>query len=420
LATYTVIPQSAYDKTDSQAITKYIKSVTASNKRTGHEYLGRLRIFEEFIKSNYSFTIDELTIKKTFVADIYDLLSAYVSYLINRGNLSNGSIKNRVINVKNFLEYYDIDVNPYKFKKRVKVPRVFNQYKEALPKEEIIRMLENCKNFKLKCFLLFLATTGARASEAASIRLRDIDFKNSKVNFRAEFTKTKVSRYSFMTSELSAFLHEWIDTKYRERRLTSKNRKDMYVKPTPKPDDLVFSSAFTYERDILNHKDKKSRIAEEDLISNLYTTLVIDFNKLVKQLKIGYESGDKRHIYTFHSFRRFVKTTISDLGYQDFSKFFIGHTGSTYWRKSDKEKLELFKRIEPYLTFSDQSGLERKGADLQNRLEIMEQENKELKGKYDQDIKSMQEKMNQIMEMVQENPKLARVKPEVLIKKRKK
>ena len=55
MATYTVIPQSAYDKTDSQAIIKYVKSVAASNKRTGHEYLGRLRIFEEFIKSNYSY-----------------------------------------------------------------------------------------------------------------------------------------------------------------------------------------------------------------------------------------------------------------------------------------------------------------------------------------------------------------------------
>ena len=89
-------------------------------------------------------------------------------------------------------------------------------------------------------------------------------------------------------------------------------------------------------------------IADHDLISNLYSVLVVEFNKLVKQLKIGYESGDKRHIYTFHSFRRFVKTTISDLGYQDFSEFFIGHAGSTYWRKSDKEKLELFKRVEPY------------------------------------------------------------------------
>ena len=54
---------------------------------------------------------------------------------------------------------------------------------------------------------------------------------------------------------------------------------------------------------------------------------------------------------TLHSFRRFVKTTISDLGYADFSEWFIGHSGSTYWTKKDSEKAEIFRRIEPYLTF---------------------------------------------------------------------
>jgi len=34
-----------------------------------------------------------------------------------------------------------------------------------------------------------------------------------------------------------------------------------------------------------------------------------------------------------HSFRRFAKTTISDLGYADYSEWFIGHSGSTYWLK---------------------------------------------------------------------------------------
>jgi integrase len=192
MAIYTVIPKSAYDKTNSQAIIKYVKSIENTNKRTAHEYFDRLRSFEEFIKATYSFTIDELTIKKTFVTDVYDLLSSYVNYLVNRGNLSNISIKNRVVNIKNFLEFYDIDINPYKFKKRVKVPKARNQYKEALSKDDIIKMLENCKNFKLKTYLLCLATTGARASEAASIRYQDIDFKNSKLNIRAEYANASI------------------------------------------------------------------------------------------------------------------------------------------------------------------------------------------------------------------------------------
>ena len=59
---------------------------------------------------------------------------------------------------------------------------------------------------------------------------------------------------------------------------------------------------------------------------------------------------DAREI-TLHSFRRFVKTTISDLVYGDYSEWFIGHSGSTYWTKKDAEKAEIFQKIEPYLTF---------------------------------------------------------------------
>jgi hypothetical protein len=44
-------------------------------------------------------------------------------------------------------------------------------------------------------------------------------------------------------------------------------------------------------------------------------------------------SNGRRRQITLHSFRRFVKTTISDLGYSDFSEYFIGHNGSTYWCK---------------------------------------------------------------------------------------
>ena len=61
----------------------------------------------------------------------------------------------------------------------------------------------------------------------------------------------------------------------------------------------------------------------------------------------------------------------------------------------------------PYLIYLDQSGLERKGADLTNRLETMERENIELRNN-----------INRIMEMIQQNPELAKVKPEALTRKK--
>jgi hypothetical protein len=84
---------------------------------------------------------------------------------------------------------------------------------------------------------------------------------------------------------------------------------------------------------------------------------------------------------TLHSFRRFVKNTISDLGYSDYSKWFIGHSGSTYWRKKDNEKAEIFQKIEPYLTFLNIQQLNRQAADLDTKVEELQDINQVLREK---------------------------------------
>jgi integrase len=410
--TYTVVPQSTYERTESQAILRYVRSVSTGNSRTGIEYLRRLFTFEEFIKQNYSFSIDELLISKTFTVDIYDLLSSYVSWLKSRTNedssklLSNVTIKNKVITVKNFLEFFDIPIYPQKFKLRVKIPRTVNQYKEALSREDIIRILEVCENYKLKTYIICLAVTGCRATEMCSLRLKDIDWDNNKINIRGEFTKTKVGRYCFITNECKEFLKIWIEHKYRKRRLRINNIGNRWVIPNRKGEDLVFSSSFTYDGETINPSKKK--IADLDIVTNLYTTLCIGWNEVIKQLDIGYEDNNKnRHIITLHSFRRYVRTLISDLGYQDFAEFMLGHSNSTYWRKSEKEKYAFFKKkIEPHLLLLDQSAIEQKGTDLESKLETIEHENIDLR-----------KNIKMIMEMIQQNPKLAYVKPEALTKK---
>ena len=90
-------------------------------------------------------------------------------------------------------------------------------------------------------------------------------------------------------------------------------------------------------------------------------------------------SNERRREITLHSFRRFVKTTISDLGYGDYSEWFIGHSGSTYWRKKESEKAELFRKVEQYLTFLNIHQLERQGADIQTKVEELEDLNQSLR-----------------------------------------
>ena len=67
------------------------------------------------------------------------------------------------------------------------------------------------------------------------------------------------------------------------------------------------------------------------------------------------------------------------MGYADYSEWFIGHSGSTYWRKKDNEKAEIFKKIESYLTFLNVPQLERQGADLQTKIEELQIINQSLR-----------------------------------------
>ena len=86
-----------------------------------------------------------------------------------------------------------------------------------------------------------------------------------------------------------------------------------------------------------------------------------------------------RRQITLHSFRRFVKTTISDLAYAKYSEYFIGDAGSTCWPKKDSEKAEIFHKLEPYLTFLNVQQLQRQGADIQTKVEELEESNQSLR-----------------------------------------
>jgi integrase len=90
-------------------------------------------------------------------------------------NISTLTLKTRIITAKNFLEYYDVDISPRKFKLKVKMLKVIRQDKEALPKEDIVEILNACSDIKLKTYVMLLAATEMRTTEALSIRIKDLD-----------------------------------------------------------------------------------------------------------------------------------------------------------------------------------------------------------------------------------------------------
>jgi hypothetical protein len=82
-------------------------------------------------------------VSKIFKIEVCELLSGYVSYLINyeenkNSKISNLTISQRVITAKKFLEYYDIEISPRKFKLKVRIPKVTGRKKEPLTKEYVL------------------------------------------------------------------------------------------------------------------------------------------------------------------------------------------------------------------------------------------------------------------------------------------
>jgi hypothetical protein len=207
----------------------------------------------------------------------------------------------------------------------------------------------------------------------------------------------------FLTDEVITQLREYIQHKYRKRvRYYGVGKPPVVIVPKQKDSDLIFE-AYWYKT------NNDSIELEKESTTHIYNNLLIKFKKTLDLMGVFYEndSTKRRRRLTFHSFRRWVKSTISDLGLSDYSEWYIGHSGSTYYRRSDKEKYEIFKKLEPYFTFQDYKGLTARNAEIQNRFENLEQENLKLK-----------QMMTQVMEMIQENPKLAKVKPEVLAEKK--
>ena len=364
---------------DSNAISRYIKNIRTMNKSTAYIYFTRLTSFKSFISSAFNLRIDDLITRiKEGKEDVFEVLNDYSSYLSNT-NISSITIKQRVITVKNFFEYHDIDISPRKFKLKVKLPRTIRRNKEALSKEDVTNILNACSDIRLKTYVMLLASTGMRAQEAVSLRIKDIhlDEKSMPARFsvRGEFTKTRTDRIGFLTNEMAQQLKLWLDYKYRTRRVSYNNLQNAasksktiteYRTPAKDDTDLVFA--------VYQNKDLPKPIS-------LYQELVRSFAKTLDRMGKGAreDGNERRRQITLHSFRRFVKTTISDLGYADYSEYFIGHSGSTYWRKKDSEKAEIFRKIEPYLTFLNVHQLERQGADIQTKVEELEELNQSLR-----------------------------------------
>jgi integrase len=126
--------------------------------------------------------------------NVYELLDSFVSFVLaTKPEITPRSLSLYLVAIRSFFAFYDIDVIPSKFRRKVKVPKLYREDEEPLDANDIRKILLNCSNRRLKSYHLILTSGGMRAVEATAIRLKDIDFSTTptKIHIRKEYAKTR-------------------------------------------------------------------------------------------------------------------------------------------------------------------------------------------------------------------------------------
>jgi integrase len=346
------------EKIGFQRVATFLSSIERNSLKSRYAYQIGLIHFQGFLSQKYP-DYDLETILKPLLEDKinrYEVLDMFITYL-QTFNLTPSSIKVYMTSLRSYFAYYDVDVIPSKFKRKVKMPKSYREDEEPLDTSDIRKILLACNNRRLKPYLLVLASGGMRAVEGLAIRIKDIDFSvnPTKIHIRKEYAKTKVARDIYISNEATHYLKQWLEWKYNNHERPRRHDEN----------DLVFTI----------YKTKNP--------NTVYVKVLTEFQKLlaIAALDERKEGGKlRRRKITLHSFRRFTKSVISDQVNQDYSEWFLGHNKSPYYTKKEPDIRDIYAtKCMKYLTFLDYTTLEARGKSIEANLQEKDKEIEELR-----------------------------------------
>lgn len=329
------------------------------------------------------------------------IIRDYIIYLRQDKKLSPASVSAYIAAVVHFFEMNDITLRWNKLKK---FKAKFRNIVEDRPytQQEIKRLID-IATLRDKCIILVMASAGVRRGALPNLRLKDIQ-KIDKYNiYRINVYKKEQESYvTYCTPEC---------TKYVEQYLQWRERLGEKLQP--------YSPLFRQSFDTVTEVNRPQPVSNNVIIKVLRKLLDLTGIRAVTN-----DCRDRGESMQTHGFRKFFKTTCINAGMNPlYSEYVMGHRSGltkSYFKPSDSELLEGNDKALGYisaindLTINEEFRLRKKVDELNKKkdeIELMEI-------KHQQEIKTMHDQMNQIMTMIQHNPKLAKIKPEALAGKK--
>lgn len=127
----------------------FLEAIGKNSRKTRNNYENALVHLERYVSETYhQQSID--SILPSIIGnkiDIYKFMDDFITYETRKaqGKITTQSLRTYLIGIKSYFAYYDIDIIPSKFKRKVKVPKVRREDEEPIDARDIRRILLSCK-----------------------------------------------------------------------------------------------------------------------------------------------------------------------------------------------------------------------------------------------------------------------------------
>lgn len=232
--------------------------------------------------------------------DFYLFLNKIVDYF--SGTLSPRATQSYFSFIKDYYRKNGYRIYNEDIKQFVDMPKTIKEKRVPLEKEQI-RILVDIAGKYTKGIILGLVSSGMRSSEFLQLKESDIKWNLDpvEVHLRAEITKTKVDRITYLSPQAVEFF------------------------PKLKQYDI--------KKTLVNFEQNFSVLRKKCKLDNMY------------------RNSNVHHI-TPHRLRAFFKTEASNLHGKDYAEDLIGHEGylNTYYSINSTERAKKYKELLPKIT----------------------------------------------------------------------
>lgn len=330
----------------------YVISHSVKTIRTYKTSINHLR---KFLSTRYDFDESELFTKlKNDEISVYEFLREFIIHL-DKLEIKPKGIRSYLSGIKGYLRYQGIKINSDDFKHTVKIPKLIKTREYPLTKEMILQILHNSTS-KLQTAILVSISSGLRVGELIQLQLSDIDFElnPTKITVRGNATKTRQTRETFITSEATKAL---------------KDHLKRYFGWIENGDNSQLQNVYVFGP--IWKKLDKTKLNLDSAKQCLQISLRNHVRK-IPELDILNENG--YHAVHFHAFRKYFRTVAGNVCGRDFAEALMGHGFymDVYYQLPEPKKREMYLDVEPHLTISDFTEVEKQITGLSTRCNDLE------------------------------------------------